>query len=140
MTTKRNLLSSATLFLSGFASGVGVTEAVRSDPPPETVDVVDTASDCDEPPLTGRPLSYCREFPEKCNDPNPCPPIVVDAAGNTTGGCTPVEWVCCSPGLGCWAVNNPTDCGSASLFWSDCIEGEQGYDPVTGEAYLICHD
>lgn len=103
----------------------------------DTTDSGTDASDTGE-----RPPGYCEAYPEQCNQGGECPPIVVDATGKQTGGCLPetVEFVCCSPENGCWAVASATACGNASLYWLDCESGEQLYDPVTGKASVICHD
>jgi hypothetical protein len=88
-----------------------------------------------------KPPGYCETFPEQCDQGGECPPIERDPiTGRVTGGCTLAEFVCCQEGLGCWAVFSPTACGDASLYWLDCEAGEQVFDPVTGEASVICHD
>jgi hypothetical protein len=83
---------------------------------------------------------YCESFPSRCDRPEPCPPIVIDETGATTGGCYPAEYVCCGP-LGCVAVLLAGDClGGSDLYWSDCEAGESAIDPVTDLAVVICHD
>jgi hypothetical protein len=135
MNTKQTAQGFA-LFLAGYGAGAGTAVALREEPQP--LPEVDCADPLPTDPT--KPPSYCATFPERCNNPEPCPPVVVDETGQQTGGCTPVEWVCCSPGLGCWAVYSATDCGDASLYWSDCEAGESAIDPDTGESIIICHD
>ncbi len=95
----------------------------------------------EQPPGTPPLVNYCDAYPAQCDQGGECPPIERDPiTGRQIGGCMVAEYVCCQDGLGCWGVLSPTDCGNASLYWLDCASGEQLYDPVTGEASVICHD
>lgn len=82
-----------------------------------------------------RPASrvhYCERWPSRCNVTGSC---------LVSGGCQPMIWACCSPGLGCWAVGVADACpDTADLYPFDCIAGESAVDPATGEAIIVCHD
>lgn len=100
------------------------------------------ASTSAPPPGTPTIPNYCDAYPEQCDQGGECPPVERDpiTGRQIGGGCMLAEFVCCQDGLGCWGVLSPTDCGNASLYWLDCDAGEQVFDPVTGEASVICHD
>jgi len=82
-----------------------------------------------------RPASsdhYCDRWPNRCNVSGSCV---------AAGGCQPMIWACCSPGLGCWAVLVADACpDTADLYPFDCEAGESAFDPASGESIIICHD
>jgi hypothetical protein len=83
--------------------------------------------------------NYCESFPERCNVPEPCPTKTLDD-GSIVSSCVPVDsYVCCEPGVGCYAVPWASSC-LHFLYWSECDAGESAIDPVSGEAIIICHD
>ena len=83
--------------------------------------------------------SYCETFPDRCNIQAPCPVGTYSLDGQQIGGCMQAEYVCCSTDEGCWAIHWPTQC-KHNLYWSDCSAGQSVVDPVTGQAYIVCHD
>lgn len=145
---KRTIASNSLTFALGFIAGTAAANTERDSTgfAGDEVGDVDTSSDSTtsvfDTTETGAPdgvPDYCTTYPQYCNDPEPCP-TTIDPTGRKVSQCFPAEWACCAPSLGCWAVNFPSECGNAGLYWFDCNAGEQTVDPVTGEGVLVCHD
>lgn len=132
------IVSHVSTFLLGLAVGAGSMRAFEPGPA-EAAEIIDAA-----PRFTGteHPPSYCETFPDRClpGTRASCPPTETDPeTGAVLVGCTPVAYVCCAPGQGCWAVHSASAC-EHWLYWSDCEAGESAIDPDSGEAIIICHD
>lgn len=127
----------AVLDCSEVGTGTGTGTESDSESGSDTADLTDTTTGIGIDP--SRMQNYCETYPQYCNNPEPCP-TSIDPTGRVVSGCFPAEWACCAPTLGCWAVNFPSECGNAGLYWFDCEAGEQTVDPVTGEGVLLCHD
>lgn len=81
-------------------------------------------------------LACCLSCANQTQPPEPCAPASL-ILPYQNDGTQPAVYVCCSPGAGCVAMDNASDCPAGDVLYS-CEEGES--TTINGLPAVICHD